>query len=121
MQSSLEREVRQQLARYASGEILLAEFQTWFVPNTWTVERDADPKASQLVYRIELLLAEYSSGHWTESELRTKLRTYVGSSVIVVDFAPSAWIQPITTLPAGYQPEDATRYFLPSPRFEAAG
>lgn len=122
MQSLIERELRNRLVQYSAGEMSLAELQDWLVPNTWHLDRTEDQSSGQLVYRIELLLAEYSNGHWTESELRAKLRDYVRNPVIVVDFAPTAWIQTITTSAAGYQPEDSTHYFgrgtlMPSAQF----
>ena len=64
----LDAQIRTQLARYLTRAITLDEFQEWFVPEAWAVE--AGSLAYDLAQTIELLLAEYTSGHRTEDELR---------------------------------------------------
>lgn len=48
----------------------LRTFEEWFISDTWTVERAGDQATLDLVYQIELDLAEHSNGHRTEDELR---------------------------------------------------
>lgn len=73
MQSSLDLEIREWLARYLAGEIPLRAFQEWFVPVVWNVEQSGDRAAEELAHETELRLAEFSNGDWTEQELRRKL------------------------------------------------
>jgi len=66
-------EIREHLARYLTGELSLAAFQEWFVPATWELDL-ADDQLRALYGGIELALAEYTNGDWTEDELRLLLR-----------------------------------------------
>jgi hypothetical protein len=63
-------EIREQLHRYLSREISLSDFKRWFVPATWNIDRDEDLCTRELAADIDLRLAEFSQGHWTEEELR---------------------------------------------------
>ena len=62
--------LKNKLSEYIAGEITLSEFKDWFVPTYWNVHKRDDEELSNLVYDIELRLAEYSNGDWTESELK---------------------------------------------------
>jgi hypothetical protein len=73
MPSFLENEIRTQLRRYVRGEISLESFEEWLAPRIWTIEASNDPAAEDLAYAIDLRLAEHSSGHWTDTELRDLL------------------------------------------------
>jgi len=99
-----EREIRRSLGRYLAGELSLSEFQEWFVPRAWDLDPSEDALAYQLVGRIELLLAEASSGHWTEMELRENLESYTS----VVEVRESPGVQTVTTSVLGKQPLHAT-------------
>ncbi len=73
MNDSLDSQVRAQVARYLSGDVSLAEFQAWFVPRSWDLPGVGEEPAKDLCQEIELALAEYTSGHRTEGELRRLL------------------------------------------------
>lgn len=66
-------EIRDQLARYLAGEISLQVFEEWFVSHSWDVNRTGNENAVELVYKIELRLAEFSKGHRTEQEFQNLL------------------------------------------------
>jgi|HubBroStandDraft_6_1064221.scaffolds.fasta_scaffold530630_2 hypothetical protein len=68
--SSLASEIRFWLARYLGGAVSLDEFHRWLMSNTWN---DDDPEAAKLAHRIQLRLAEFLGGAWTEEELRDRL------------------------------------------------
>lgn len=70
---TLEQEIRTRLAAYLDGGLSLEDFDHWFAGATWDV-RHSDPAAAELVYEVELLVAEFTSGHRFESELRDELR-----------------------------------------------
>ncbi len=75
---------RQRLGQYLAGEITLRTFEDWFVPLTWQPEAGTDdPAVANLVSEIELCLAEYSSGHWTEAELREHLRPLLDRTAMI--------------------------------------
>jgi len=73
MEPSLGTEFRDQLRRYLSGDLSLAEFEDWFVPRTWNIHQVGDPGLADLAYEIDLRLAEYSNGHRTENDLKEVL------------------------------------------------
>jgi hypothetical protein len=66
--------LRKKLVSYITGNISLSEFEDWFVPTLWTVHKRNDEKLSDMVYEIELRLAEYSNGDWSENELKEHLQ-----------------------------------------------
>jgi hypothetical protein len=74
MVQTVDIEIREQLIEYLEGHVTLAEFQKWFVPVAWkeTSSRALGP-TKDLISGIELRLAEFTSGHWTETELKEKL------------------------------------------------
>ncbi len=82
MQSSCEREIRAWLARYLAAEISLRAFEEWFIPLTWVRAPGEDRACDDLANEIELRLAEFTSGHWTEQELRELLGTLAGRSSV---------------------------------------
>lgn len=84
MPSSLGSAIRSLLARYLRGEMSLHQFDEWFVPATWDVEKTGDQATIDLTYENVLRLAESSNGDCTESELKSLLRPLVPAS------APSA-------------------------------
>lgn len=66
-------EIRQRLSRYLAQELSLTQFEEWFIPVAWEVSRSDEPDAVDLAGTIKLKLAEFTSGHWTEDELRGQL------------------------------------------------
>lgn len=70
MLASLYWEVVDRLQSYLIGVESLDEFEDWLVSRSWDVHRTEDQPAIHLVSEIELRLAEFTSGHWTEEELR---------------------------------------------------
>ena len=75
LQTPLDRQIRLCLANYLAGKSSLREFEEWFVPHALSVvEEHGSQVAEDLTYDIELRLAEFSSGGWTEDELKDLLR-----------------------------------------------
>lgn len=119
-----EHHIREALARYLSGEVFLKELQEWFIPRAWEVLAESGP-AADLVAEIELLLAEYTSGQRSESDLREAFKVHAarraGGLVLVVEPAaiePTIWTQPWvpssntvfrwSTIAAGAEPGNST-------------
>lgn len=75
MQHPLEFEIRDRLHAYLSGEISLHDFEDWFFPKTWDVDKSDEPALLDLVYQIKLDWAEFTNGDWSEEELRSMLRS----------------------------------------------
>jgi hypothetical protein len=70
MAQSLDRQIREHLVRYLSGELSLRDFNRWFMPATWNVDRAGNDDAERLVGDIGLALAELQAGHATEEHVR---------------------------------------------------
>jgi hypothetical protein len=71
MDFTSEIEIRQQLARYLKRECTLNEFQDWFVPHSWNFHQSPNRALQKLVAAIELAIAEFTNGDWTDTELRS--------------------------------------------------
>lgn len=89
MEPSLDIEIRRHLASYLVGEISLQDFEDWFVPSSWDIIHSRNQSAITLVYEIELWLAEFSDGFWSEEELKNHLKPLVNNYLI--DLAPVPW------------------------------
>lgn len=82
----LDTEIRDKLAKYLSSEISLRQFQEWFVPATWDIQDSQPAHILDLAYSIQLKLAEYTSNHLTENDLRRALSPYIERFTMVVSF-----------------------------------
>ncbi len=78
---SLTREIEEQLERYLQGERTLSDFEAWLVPETWDLSPQADRPAHELATAITLRIAEFTSGDWSEEELRAALADLPRSAV----------------------------------------
>ena len=78
-------EIRSQLLRCLSDQISIEEFEDWFAPATWNVHQSGDRDAEFLTGVIELLLAEFSSGHLSEAELPRQLWRLMNPPPIVTE------------------------------------
>ncbi|MBI4507981.1 MAG: hypothetical protein HY691_20840 [Chloroflexi bacterium] len=87
MPPPLDVQIRAYVARYLSGDLTLRELQEWLAPVSWNIHRAGNQTAMDLAYDIELSLAEYTNGDWTEDELKDLLRP-------LVEFRPVSAGQP---------------------------
>lgn len=78
-------EVRCELQRYVRREVSLNTFVEWFTEALWRLHEQQDESADDLAYEIELRLDEFSSGHWTEAELRNLLRPLATTYLIRIN------------------------------------
>jgi hypothetical protein len=62
-------ELRYRLVQYLSDDLSLRDLRRWFLPKVWDLSQDGQLR-SPLARRLELRLAEYVNGHWTEDDLR---------------------------------------------------
>ena len=70
-------ELRQELARYLKGQCTLKDFEDWFVARSWNFSQNSNPSLQKLVSQIELSIAEFSNGDWTENELRQQFGIFM--------------------------------------------
>lgn len=82
-----ENQIRESLARYLRREISLDQVEDWLVERSWNMHRDSDEAAQKLAAAIELRLAEHSSGHLSESSLRSELLSLINKTASVVSFS----------------------------------
>ena len=109
MSPSLDIEIRAKLASYLAEEISLEEFEDWFVAASWNVIYRESKNAIDLVYDIELLLAEHSKGCWNENELREQFlpmvqdyRVNIGyNTFIAIDSIAKVYQYPLLSVSFG--------------------
>ena len=75
--AALDLEVRSHLADYLWGTMTLEAFRQWFGLQAWNIEKRAGSVTASLVREIELLLAEFDHGDWSEEEIKEMLRPFV--------------------------------------------
>lgn len=73
-------DLKNQMASFLSGGITLDAFDDWFAQASWNMHLDSEPEVQMLAAKIELLLAEHTSGHLSEPELRSALASALASS-----------------------------------------
>jgi hypothetical protein len=78
MASEIEKRLRNQVSAYLAGSIALHQFEDWFMPILWDIERYGDPSAEQLAGEIQILLSEYSRGDRSLDSARGAL-THIAS------------------------------------------
>ncbi len=74
----LDPSVRQLISDYVAAQSSFREFVVQFAPATWDLS-DADDETRDLAASAELLMAEFTNGHRTEDELRSKLSDLLGA------------------------------------------
>lgn len=78
-------EMRKQVVRYLARELSIAELQVALAPLAWNADRRADPASAALAHDLDLLLAEFSHGDWSEDEIRQRLRPVVANYIVQED------------------------------------
>ena len=68
-----EYQIVRQIKRLLANKISLDDFEDWLVQSSWNMQIDSDSKAQDIVWKIELSLAEYSSEHLDSKELFAEL------------------------------------------------
>lgn len=76
--------IRESVLSYLRNDISLADFESWFVRESWDLPDDCEEAVLELVSDIEYALIDFSNSHLTKEELRAALRRV--SSEIVVNF-----------------------------------
>lgn len=69
----LDIEILRQLSRLLANDLSMSDFQTWFTRETWDIHKRNEPRAEDLTYTLQLLFAEFSSGHLPYNELLLEL------------------------------------------------
>jgi len=77
-------ELRSRIAAYLWGSLPLDDFDEWFSASTWNMHRDSNVQAQEMAAAVELLLAEHSSGHLTDDDLKAKLQPFADPSAIFI-------------------------------------
>jgi hypothetical protein len=67
-------QIFRQIESLLANKISLGDFEDWLVRSSWNMHLDSGSEAQELVWKIELILAEHSSGHLDETELRAELK-----------------------------------------------
>ena len=80
--------LRERLTDLLEGKVTLGEFDEWFAVHTWD-DDDVALDARQLANRVELVLAEFTSGHRTWHETREDLEGLARRADVTLGGAPS--------------------------------
>ena len=67
-------QVRRFAAEYVANKATLAELERWLAPLAWSLDDESDSALRDIVNEIELRIAEYTSGAWDETALRSFIR-----------------------------------------------
>ena len=70
-------DIQSHLSRYLSNTTTLQEFRNWFDDESWGLAAEPDSQARRMAGGIELRIAEFTSSHLTEDELRKLLTPLV--------------------------------------------
>jgi len=79
--------LRERLTDLLEGKATLEEFDDWFAVNTWE-DSNVSLDARQLASRVELVLAEFTSGHWAWPEALIELARLTQRMEVVWGGAP---------------------------------
>ena len=70
-------QIFRQIESLLANKISLGDFEDWLVRSSWNMHLDSGSEDRELVWKIELNLAEHSSGHLDETDLLAQLRGLV--------------------------------------------
>lgn len=96
---TLEHALRQLVSNYVAGQISFREFDDSLALATWEPCED-ESEVQDLVYDVELLIAEFTSHHRSEADLRSELARVLGGVLDVRMSTPAhgtyAWLPTIS-------------------------
>lgn len=69
----LDSDVRKKMVEVSLNRIPLSVFQEWLNDNSWSMHRDSDADAIELVSMLHHLFSEFDHGDLVESELRSEI------------------------------------------------
>jgi len=76
MDMSLSEQVSAKVVSFLLHQIGVSEFHDWFIPATWDIDSESE-RFKRFVYRVQLVLAEFSNGHRNEEEVREEILTFL--------------------------------------------
>ncbi len=80
MPRSIASDLRDRLARYLAGALSLTDVRLWLASAVWDIEGSGDQRAVSLLHALELALAKYANGDWTDAELKELFRSLLAAS-----------------------------------------
>lgn len=70
---ALEQDIRDHVGLYLKHDLDFGPFHVWFAGATWNVVQTGDQEATDLAFRIESAIAEFTGGYTTEDDFRREL------------------------------------------------
>jgi hypothetical protein len=80
MNTSKLADIIQQVERYMRGKLSRAEYRAWLIDEVWNADSLGDAELESILYDLEALDAEFTSGVWSEDELKSELRERILST-----------------------------------------
>ena len=62
---------------YLYGNITFNEFNRWFNPIAWAIEKQPDEHTMKMVYKLDLVMAEFTSDHRSEISLQSEMEQII--------------------------------------------
>lgn len=79
----VESKLREEIIALVEGKLSLDEFEDRFVADSWNMHQVDSPSSVALASAVELRLAEHSSGHLSESDMKAELSKLVSGVISV--------------------------------------
>jgi hypothetical protein len=71
-------DIRNRAHSWIEGRTTFRQFEDWFVPATWNVDKVGNPDIEQLADMIDLYMSEYTDGVLGEDELKGEVAKLIG-------------------------------------------
>jgi hypothetical protein len=75
--TDIDQTVRAQLFQLMTGLLPLRDFQVWFAPVAWRLGRPENRDLYPLARRVELRLAEYTRGDWSQQDVLREIGRFL--------------------------------------------
>lgn len=100
--TDLDQQVRAQLFQLLTGLLPLRDFQIWFAPVAWRLGRAENRDRFPLSRRVELRLAEYTNGHWSEADVMREMDALLRPAQVTMGVGRGDTIRHVGPIDAWY-------------------
>ena len=80
-------ELKERIQSVLDHKLSIEEFEDWLVPNSWNIHLWAPRFLQDLVFGVELRLAELEKGHFGEDEFRSELESLLQEIIGIAGYS----------------------------------